>query len=251
MATVLAVWPNNTISVVVMQAGWQPIDLFYELDHIGDPLSAKLWVIRRRRGEPVHATTDWIKRSGVTPNMDISGEAEPSASTEHLGPKSRGVRVSIAGDFGAAKRFRWPPGIVREFLFAAWRDAVKQPRVREAILTAECGKMLAEIPPPPVPEFSAKDINKMPPFAGVYVAWNSDGTAHYVGESINVPSRVQAARKEIGDRLLGVVQCDKNERLRIEALYIGLLNPAGNSQSVERAALRDSSRAKLRSGGGI
>ena len=84
----------------------------------------------------------------------------------------------------------------------------------------------------------------MSPFSGVYVAWNDDGTAHYVGESINVPSRVQASRPEIGERLIGVIECDKNERLRIESLFIGLLNPSGNSQSLERAAARDSRRER-------
>jgi hypothetical protein len=84
----------------------------------------------------------------------------------------------------------------------------------------------------------------MEPFSGVYVAWNDDGTAHYVGESMNVPSRVQSSRPEISDRLVGVLKCDENDRLRIEALFIGLLNPAGNAQSTARAAARNSARTK-------
>ncbi len=245
MPTIVAVWPNNSTSVVVMEAGWKPIDLFYELDHIGDPLSAKVWVLKRCRGEAVHVTTDWVQTTKPQPNMDLSGTHDAADARDRVGPKSVGVRFSIAGDSGSAKRFRWPVNILRQFLFASWKDRVHhKPGVAEAILSAECGKMLAEIPPPPPPMHLAKDINKMDPFAGVYVSWNEDGTAHYVGESINVPSRVQASRPEIGERMIGVIQCDKNERLRIEALYIGLLNPAGNSQSLERAAARDSARSR-------
>lgn len=244
MSTVMAVWPNNTTSVVVMENGWKPIDLFYELDHIGDPLAAKIWVLKRRRGLAVHATTDWVKKRCTSiANMDVSGEPDAANAVGCLDKKSTGVRVSLAGDSGAIKRFRWPAGIVRQFLFASWRDAVGQAPLREAVLHAECGKLLKDIPPPPPPMHKAKEVNQMEPFSGVYVAWNDDGTAHYVGESINVPSRVQASRPEIADRLVGVVQCDKNERLRLEALFIGLLNPAGNSQSVERAAIRDSARS--------
>ena len=244
MPTVIAIWPNNTTSVVVMENGWKPIDLFYELDHIGDPLAADIWVLRRPSGQAVHATTDWIKRPAALANMDLSGTPCASLKSDELRPKTLGLRVSLAGDSGSVRRFTWPSGVLREFLFASWRDQVKRPQVREAILNAECGKMLASIPSPPPPLHSSKDVNKMEPFAGVYVAWNEDGTAHYVGESINVPSRVQSSRPEIGSRMIGVVQCDKNERLRIEALYIGLLNPAGNCQSVERAAVRDSARVR-------
>lgn len=244
MPTIVAVWPNNTTSVLVMEGGWKPIDLFYELDHVGDPVSAKVWVLKRHHGEAVHVTTDWARSTKPQPNMDVSGTHDAADSSECIGPKSRGVRVSLAGDSGSMKRFHWPPNILRQFVFASLKDRVKKPGVAEAILSAECGRMLAEIPAPPPPVHVAKDVNKMEPFSGVYVSWNEDGTAHYVGESINVPSRVQASRPEIGDRMIGVVQCDKNERLRIEALYIGLLNPAGNCQSLERAAARDSARAK-------
>lgn len=244
MSTVLAVWPNNTISVIVMERGWKPIDLFYELDHIGDPLSARVWLLKRTDGGAVHATTDWAKKK-LTPAqsvLDVSGDADEGNTDESLNALSCGVRVSCAGDSGKVKRLRWPAGITREFLFVSWRDRVDQPEVRDAILAAECGKMLANIPSPPPPLFTAKQVNQMEPFAGVYVSWNQDGTAHYVGESINVPSRVQASRPEIGERFVGVVRCDKNERLRLEALFIGLLNPSGNSQSSERAAMRDSAR---------
>jgi len=244
MPTIVAVWPNNTTSVLVMESGWKPIDLFYELDHIGDPVSAKVWVLKRHHGQAIHITTDWIKYAKPQAVLDVSGTHDACELTECVGPKSRGVRVSIAGDSGSLKRFDWPPNILRQFVFASLKDRVKEPGVAEAILSAECGRMLSEIPSPPLPMHTAKDINKMEPFPGVYVSWNDDGTAHYVGESINVPSRVQSSRPEIGDRLIGVVKCDKNERLRIESLYIGLLNPAGNSQSLERAAARDSARAK-------
>ncbi len=246
MPTIVAVWPNNSTSVVVMERGWKPIDLFYELDHVGDPVSAKVWVLNRNRGEAVHVTTDWVREKQL-PDMELSETHDAADVSDRVGPKSFGVRFSLAGDSGSVKRFCWPSNIMRQFVFASLRDQVKNPKVAEAILSAECGKMLAEIPPPPPPMHSAKDINKMDPFAGVYVSWNQDGTAHYVGESINVPSRVQASRPEIGERMIGVVRCDKNERLRIEALFIGLLNPAGNSQSLERAAARDSARSRTSS----
>lgn len=242
MATVIALWPNNTTSVLVMESNWRPIDLFYELDHIGDPLQAKIWVVKRRLGESVHATTDWRKcRLPNMPAIDVSATVDAAnCDSQWLGPRTKGLKVSIAGDQGSVRRFKFPSGILRNFLFASWKDRVNQEPLRQAFVSDECGKMLAELPAIPAPMYSAKELNKMEPFAGVYVSWNEDGTAHYVGESVNVPSRVQASRPEIGTRMLGVVRCDRNQRKRIESLFIGLLNPAGNHQSSERAALRES-----------
>jgi hypothetical protein len=243
MTHVIAVWPNNTTSFLVMGAGWTPIDLFYELDHIGDPTSAKVWICKKEKGEPFHATTDWAKKI-CHPVLALSGVVDAADSSDCVTPKTRGLRVSQCSFSGSIKRFRWPPNMLRQFLFASWRDKAKNSEVREALLSAECGKMLADLPSPPPPEHTAKEINAMEPFAGVYIAWNDDGTAHYVGESINVPARVQSSRPEIGDRPLGFIRCDKNERLRIESLFIGLLNPSGNCQSLERAAARDSRRTQ-------
>jgi hypothetical protein len=244
MSTVIAVWPDNTTSVVVFPGKWSAVDLFYELDHIGDPLSTRVYVIRRHGPCPTHATTDWAKTDPALKTQDISGKPDAGCAGSSLQPSTKRLRVRLAGDEGSVKKFDWPPNVVRQFLFASWRDRLRDDSVREAALSAECGKMLESLPSPPPPQYTAKEVNQMQPFSGVYVAWNDDATAHYVGESLNVPSRVQASRPEIGDRMLGVVQCDKNERLRIEALFIGLLNPAGNSQSLERAAARDSMRSK-------
>lgn len=241
-STVFALWPDNTMSVVVMESGWTPVDLFYELDHIGNPVSAKVWVLKKRPGGCVHATTDWVRARSTETAADLAFAADAATNPVHLGPHVRGLRVSRVSDDGAIRRFHWPPGIERKFLYASWRDAACQESLREVALNAECGKMLSELPSPPPPSHTAKEVNQMAPFSGVYIAWNCDGTAHYVGESINVPSRVQSSRTEIGDRMIGVLSCDRTERLRIEALFIGLLNPAGNHQSPGRVAVRDSRR---------
>jgi hypothetical protein len=244
MPTVVALWPDNTTSVVVLEPSWTPLDLFYELDHIGDPLAAKVWILKRQPEGSVHVTFDWNRRDEHRLPMDLSGSADVGQTDQKLHPKTKGLRIKKAGYEGKVKRFEWPAGIVRQFLFASWRDAARNPEAREAILAAECGKLLNTLPTPPPPLYTARDVNAMDPFSGVYIAWNSDGTAHYVGESINVPSRVQASRPEIGDRMVGVLHCDKNDRLRIEALFVGLLNPAGNGASNLRAAQRDSQRSK-------
>jgi len=94
------------------------------------------------------------------------------------------------------------------------------------------------MPVPPLPELTAKQVRSMPAFSGIYVAWNDDGSAHYVGESQDVPSRVSSSRPEIASRRIGVYKCEASERKRIECYFIGILNPAGNSQSTHRMSKR-------------
>lgn len=71
----------------------------------------------------------------------------------------------------------------------------------------------------------------MESFCGVYFSFDADGSCHYVGESVDVTTRVSRSRSEIGDMVIGLIKCERHERKRIEAYFIGLLDPPGNSQS--------------------
>ena len=74
----------------------------------------------------------------------------------------------------------------------------------------------------------------MDPFCGVYFSYNEDGSCHYVGESKNVTQRVTKSRDEIGGRRIGLVKCEPQDRKRIEAFYVAMLNPPGNAISTHR-----------------
>mgnify|MGYP003345824393 CR=1 FL=1 len=58
MALVIAVWPNNTISLVRMWNEFTMLDLFTQLDHEADPLDAQCWLVRRD-DDGMHVTFDW------------------------------------------------------------------------------------------------------------------------------------------------------------------------------------------------
>jgi len=96
----------------------------------------------------------------------------------------------------------------------------------------------AGIPPVPEKRWTIADVRKMPSFHGVYLAFNDDGSVHYVGESVDVTSRVSESRKELYGRKLAVIECDKHARKRVECYYIGLLDPPGNSQSTRRGRVK-------------
>lgn len=93
----------------------------------------------------------------------------------------------------------------------------------------------AGIPPLSEQAHSISDIRRMDSFAGVYFAFNSDGSCHYVGESLDVTKRVSRNRPELAGRRISFIRCRAHDRKRIECYYIGLLDPPGNAQSTVRS----------------
>lgn len=98
----------------------------------------------------------------------------------------------------------------------------------------ELSAVVVEFPEEPVKTFSVAEVRGMSPFCGVYFAYNSDGSCHYIGESKDVTSRVAGSRQEIGERRIGFVKCEPHERKRIEAYFVALFDPPGNACSTHR-----------------
>ena len=88
-------------------------------------------------------------------------------------------------------------------------------------------------PPPPPPEFSASDLRKAPEAAGVYFIYDADEIV-YVGESLCIRNRLANHDHALKNRHVSVIQCDKSQRRRLEAFYIGVLNPVLNRESTAR-----------------
>jgi len=85
-------------------------------------------------------------------------------------------------------------------------------------------------PPPPQPCYSIDLIDQIPDCCGVYFIWES-GSVVYVGESIELRSRLRSHDHAAAGRLISFIQCDRSQRRRLEAFYIGVLDPSLNSQS--------------------
>jgi hypothetical protein len=88
-------------------------------------------------------------------------------------------------------------------------------------------------PPPPPPEFSSINCQDVPEGAGVYFIHDA-GRIIYVGESVCLLHRLQSHPHAKAGRDVSVIQCDKSQRRRLEAFYIGVLNPPLNRESSER-----------------
>ncbi len=85
------------------------------------------------------------------------------------------------------------------------------------------------MPPVPAPQHRAIEVGAMFPFSGVYFAW--DGLlCFYVGESVNVPSRVRNHNKFGQDTWVSFIETDQHKRY--EHFYIWLLNPYENGGMV-------------------
>ena len=215
MPLIIAVWPNNTISVLRIWNGFTMLELYDELDREHDPLDATCYRARED-DDGLHISFDWM-------DLDPGSKA---------GPESVGLVLdSVAGRL---KKLEWPSDIRKQW----FRNMERSIRKSEA---SDLFRYLSDdenprLPAPPPPCHTVDEIKKMKPFCGVYLAYDPDGSCHYVGESIKVPERVSSARPEIGDRLIGLVHCDIHQRRRIEAYYIGLLDPPGNAQSSHRLA---------------
>lgn len=223
MPVVIAVWPNNTISVLKMPAGFTASALFGELDAEANPTDATIYICKTDEDGFLHVGWNYV--------LDPGRPVEPS---------SKGLRIDCLS--GRVKKWKWPPTVVRDY----YRSLAKEDRRANAEASARTmtAEELKSFPAPPDPLFTVDEIRSMDRFCGVYFAFDTDGSCHYVGESLDVTTRVSKCRKEIGDRMIGVLRCEMHERKRIESYFIGLLDPPGNSQST--ANQRAAQKAKLK-----
>lgn len=221
MPVVVAVWPNNTLSVLVMPRGFSATDLFEELDQEGCPTDATVRILKTDSRGVCHIGWDFILDEGCP-----------------VGTESKGLRLDAFS--GQAKKWKWPETVVRDYYRRTERNRRMADACRDiATMTADELKMF---PAAPVPAFTVDEVRAMEPFCGVYFAFNEDGTCHYVGESTNVTARVSKSRAEIGSRTIGVLKCERHERKRIEAYFIGILDPPGNSQSTASQKMIENQR---------
>lgn len=215
MPVVIAVWPNNTFSVLQVPVGFAMSDLFWQIDAEANPLDAELYVLKPSDGWS-HGTFDW--KDGD--RTDYQGENK-EFMTIRMGS---GTLDAIEGRL---KRLKWPHNIVRlAYRSAFGRSPSEKPPV--SVMTAD---EIRSMPAEPTVTYTVDEVRGMEPFCGVYFAFNEDGSCHYVGESKTVTTRVRRGRKEIGDRRIGVVKCDPHDRKRIEAYFVAMLNPPGNAIS--------------------
>lgn len=92
-------------------------------------------------------------------------------------------------------------------------------------------------PPPPGPELGCREAIKAPVSAGVYFIHEA-GSIVYVGESIRLRDRLQGHEHLTDGRMVSVIECDALQRRRLEAFYIGVLNPPLNRESSDRCPVK-------------
>lgn len=219
MPVVIAVWENNTVSVIGMRRGFSMLDLWFEIDAEANPLDATCYLAKPSI-DGMYITFDWKDR--------FKAEAIACATSKN---------IAIGKLSGKLKRLNWPADIMAQVFKSMDRDA------RRAKLQERCRFLLAseipDMPRNPPPEYSVQDVRNMEPFCGVYFSYDRNGSCFYVGESLNVPNRVSKSRPEIGDRMLGVLRCHKHDRKRLEAWFVSILDPPGNAISTHRMALKE------------
>lgn len=89
-------------------------------------------------------------------------------------------------------------------------------------------------PPPPMPSAGMETAQNIPSASGVYFVWENKQVV-YVGESVDLRRRLAAGHEHFkGDRKVSFVVCDTRQRRRLEAFYIGLLDPSLNKESTAR-----------------
>jgi hypothetical protein len=219
MPLVIAVWPNNTISAVWMQLGFSMVDLYNEIDMEACPLDATCYLATRTR-DGLYVTLDWERL-----------EDDEASVT----PESNGIRVDSLT--GKLRKLEWPFDIQRRWLRHLDRHG-RRDKLRSAPRRLSANE-LQHFPSEPTETFSVDEVRGMPSFCGVYFAFNDDGSCHYVGESLDVTKRVSKSRPEIGERRIGLIRCDSNERRRIEAYFVATLDPAGNKSSTHAMRIKE------------
>lgn len=218
MPVVIAVWPNSTISVMQVSPGFAMADLFDQIDKEANPFDAKLYLMKPNDGWS-HLTFNWKRERSDDPN-----------DTRIIVKKNSGKVGSIDGKL---TKIKFPPNIYR-----MWARRHLGEKTISEIPTTMTADEIAEMPAEPTETYEVDELRRMKPFCGVYLAFNSDGSCHYVGESLDVTKRVSKGREEIGARRIGVVKCEEHERKRIEAYFIAMLDPPGNACSTHRMKSR-------------
>jgi hypothetical protein len=224
MPLVIAVWPNNTLSIIKMPPGFSDVSLFDKLDEEDNPHDARCYIASPDE-DGLHITFSWTDRTFFRET-----HADPVS-----GPDSPKLRLAAID--GKLKKLKWKPDVNRRWL----RTIARAVRHRETesdsvrLTASECQKYPAE----PTAMFEVDAIRSMKPFCGVYFSFNEDGTCHYVGESQNVPVRVSKSRPEIGDRRIGFIVCDRHERKALENYFIAMLDPPGNASSTHAMLLKE------------
>jgi hypothetical protein len=100
-------------------------------------------------------------------------------------------------------------------------------------------------PPPPLPEFSIDDAFQATGGSGVYFLYRDDVLV-YVGESLCVRTRLLNHPHRRHVNRCSVIECDKSQRKRLEAFYIGVLNPRWNRESSDCVDSSDASAKKTK-----
>lgn len=222
MPTIFAKWPGGAVSVIQAPQGFSMTDLFWQLDEEDDPCAATLYLLKPNDGWS-HACMTYSEVDKSQTDKDFFKAKRSSATLERFR--------------GSLKKLPWPPNIVRTAYRAAFGHEIRQEDFSR--MTAD---EISQLPAEPTKTYEVSEVRKMSPFSGVYFAYDRDGTCHYVGESKNVPARVSRGREEIADRRVGIIQCDPSDRKRIEAYYIGALNPPGNAQSSYRTSKKQAAK---------
>lgn len=213
MPLVVAVWPNNTISIIRVRSGFTMLDLFAQIDVEAAPLDATCYQIRSDE-DGMHITFDWK-------HLDDGTKVTPETTD-----------IVVGKLFGRVKKLEWPEDILKQWMRKLATSVRRQACMdRGRFLFAD---EIPKFPCAPSPTHTVAEVRRMNPFCGVYFAFNEDGSCHYVGESEDVTKRVSKSREEIGDRLIGFVECSPHERKRIEAYFVALLDPPGNGASSHR-----------------
>jgi hypothetical protein len=213
MPLVIAVWPNNTISVLRVRRGFTMLDLFASIDIEASPLDATCYQVADDE-DGMHITFDW----------------EHLDDGAHVTPESAGVAIGKL--FGKIRKLPWPDDILKQWMRHLSHSVRRQDHMERArFLFADD---IPKFPCAPPPTHTVSDVRRMNPFCGVYFAFNQDGTCHYVGESEDVTKRVSKSRAVIGDRMIGLIECRPHERKRIEAYFVAVLDPPGNGASSHR-----------------
>jgi hypothetical protein len=220
---VVAVWPNNTISILRVESGFTMLDLFALIDPEASPLDATCYQVGCDE-DGMHITFNWK-------HLDDSSKVTPKSAD-----------VEIGKLFGKIRRLPWPDDILKQWMRQLSHGVRQQDYMdRSRFLFAD---EIPKFPCAPSPTHTACDVRRMGSFCGVYFAFNEDGTCHYVGEAKDVTKRVSKSRPEIGNRMIGLIECMPHERRRIEAYFVALLNPPGNGISSHRMKEREATDGK-------
>jgi len=95
MSLVIAIWPNNTASVIRMRNGFSMLELFEEIDAEANPHDAECYLVKGD-SEGLYVTFD-LERQG-----------------EHAGVKGMKRRLKIGCLYGKHKRLFWPEDITEQ-----------------------------------------------------------------------------------------------------------------------------------------